>query len=327
MKTSRWPFSREVFLAELAARGDRGGVLHEVHGLAHLEAVVFHTLRSREQAIEHAGHDRDARRNVGAGQEARLAAVQIDAVFGVHRGKPVEVLVIADAVLDRQLLDVRRCVGDAGTEVTRVTAGECDFAGELRHRRAGQHDRRLVDRRDQLSRTRHTVVDDRVAVEHRAPQTLGLLNAFLRQVPLLVARVAVGRRRHDVGVPVAVKRHHQLALHLERTEAAARLRETAPLGDCAAHHGPELLVLGERPLQRDGLVEVDGIAGRPAREVLAPHLRRTRRPGSALRTAAGASRQAMKARSTEGFLSMASRLASASSSAACGSTVPSKPQA
>ena len=63
-------------------------------------------LRRCEQAVEHGDRDRDARRNVRAGKKPRLAPMQFDTVLRIQRGEPVEVLIIADAVLDRQLLDI-----------------------------------------------------------------------------------------------------------------------------------------------------------------------------------------------------------------------------
>ena len=183
--------------------------------------------------------------------------MQLDAVLAVERGQAIQILVIADPVLDRELLDIRGRVGDAGPEIPGVAAGKGDFAGELRHRRAGQHNRGLVDRGDELTRAVDPVIDDRIAVEHRTAGALRFLDSLLRELPLLVAGVAVGGGRHDVGEPFAIERHHQRPLHFEGREAAARLRQAAALGDRTAHHPAELLVPRKLALQVDGGVEID----------------------------------------------------------------------
>ena len=167
-------------------------------------------------------------------------------------------------------------------EVAGVAGGEADLGGELRHRRAGQHDRRLVDRVDQLAGTRPSVVDDRKPVQQRAAEPLGLVDAFLRGGELLVARVAVGRRRHDVGEAVACRASiissFCIASVAKPPRGCVRQRRSAMR---AAHRIGEPLVRRQRLVPRDRRVEVDVGAGGPAREVRLARIAGTRRAGIA----------------------------------------------
>jgi hypothetical protein len=65
---------------------------------------------------------------------------------------------------------------------------------------------------------------------------LGFFDSLLRQLPVLVARIAVGGGGNDVGEALLVERDHERAMHVERAEATARLRQAAPLGHRLAHY-------------------------------------------------------------------------------------------
>ena len=99
-------FFREVFLAQLTAGSHGSSVLDQVQRLAHLQTVVLHPLRCGKQTIEHARDDGDRRRNIRAGEKSRLPSVQLDAMLVIHRCQPIEILMVADAILDRELLDI-----------------------------------------------------------------------------------------------------------------------------------------------------------------------------------------------------------------------------
>ena len=232
---------------------------------------MAHALVGREERIDDGGDDGDRGRDVGAGEEAGLAPVQLDAVLEVERGKAVEILVVADALFERGLLRVGDGVGETRAEIAGEAGGVADLGGQARKRRARKHDRGLVDGVDELGRFDRAVVDHGKAVEHRAAGLAAFLDAGLRLVPLLVARVAVGRRRHDVGEADLVELGHQLDLQFQRAEAAARLRQAFAADFGLAEDVGELLVFRQRLVAGNGCVDVDQRAGRPAREVLPAH--------------------------------------------------------
>src|SRR5579863_9265254 len=106
-----------VFLAKLAAGRERRCVLNEMQRLTKLEAVVAHALRERKQHVEDADDDCDRRRDVRSGQKSRLAAVQLDTAREILGRETIEILIVANALLDRKFFRVRNRVSDRGAEI------------------------------------------------------------------------------------------------------------------------------------------------------------------------------------------------------------------
>jgi len=94
----------------------------------------------------------------------------------------------------------------------------------------------------------------------------------LRLLPALIARIAVGGRRHHIGETFLIEGLHQLNLQLHRSESAARLGQATALGLGLAHHPGQSLVIGKREMIIGGLVEIDLRAGRPTRQILGTQL-------------------------------------------------------
>ena len=100
------PGGGKVFLRQFVAHPDGRGVLYKMQGLRQFEAVIAHPLAGGQERVQHRDGNGDGRRYVGAGQETRLAAVQVDPVLQVQRRQTVEILVIADAFGNRGVFGV-----------------------------------------------------------------------------------------------------------------------------------------------------------------------------------------------------------------------------
>ena len=197
--------------------------------------------------------------------------MQLHPVLGIERRQPVEVLVVANTLLDGELLDIGGRIRDTRAKVAGVPRGEPDLRGELGHRGARQQDGRLVDRLDQFASGRETVIHDRKAVQERALQTLRFVHAILGRSELLVAGIAVGSRGHDVGKPVPIERDHQRLLHRECREPTPRLGEAASFRVRPAHRDGELLMGWQCAMKGDGRVEIHLRSGLPAGEIRRAH--------------------------------------------------------
>ena len=211
-------------------------------------------------------------RNVRAGKESRLAAVQLDAVRGIKGDQTIEILIVADAFLDRRLLGVGRCVGDTRAQIAAIAGGNGDLRCEARHRRAREHDGRAINRLDELAASLHSRVDDRKAIEHGAPGLLGFLHPCRSLGEALVARIAVRRRWNDVGEAILLDGPHELELQIERAEAAARLSKALALCRRPPHCIGKVAMRRQCLVKRDRLVEVHVGPRRPAREILPAHV-------------------------------------------------------
>ena len=210
----------------------------------------------------------DAGGHQSAGQGAEGLTVDGDAVLFVDAGETVNVLPVADGLLDGDVLGVGQVVGDAAAFVAGEAAGVGDLGEETGVGGAVTDLHGDVQVLDDGAAALHTVVDGREAVQQAALSLHGLADAVLGLAMTVLTGVAVNGGGEEVGAAFVLQELQELNVLLDESHAGAGLDQGNALLLGIGKLLAEDLVLGESLVVGKGLFQVNVLTGGPLGEDL-----------------------------------------------------------
>ena len=235
----------------------RGHVLNQVATLAVSHGDVLHALCSGEECLEDGHRVRDTRRDQGARQRPEWLTVDRHASLFVEAHQAVGILPVCDGLFDRMALGVGDVVRDAATLVRGESAGDGDLRQQARVGRTVAHLHGALERRGHVATDRLAIVHDRESVQHRAVRLFTLFDTRLGLVVTVQTRVAVHRRRQQVGLALGLEELEQLLVLLRQGHTGTRLDQSPAFLGSLLQLSAKTLLCGDGFLIGHGLVEID----------------------------------------------------------------------